>query len=50
MTIETILTLNSIMLGFGAVAICVLMGLLIRSEYKLAKYNESWFFKHKGGK
>lgn len=50
MTIETILTLNSITLGVGVIAICVFMGLLIRSEYKLAKYNESWFFKNKGGK
>lgn len=50
MTIETILTLNSIALGVGVIAICVLMGLLIRSERKLAKYNESWFFKRKGGK
>lgn len=47
MTIETILILNSIALGLGVVAICVLMGLLIRSEYKLAKHNESWFFRRK---
>lgn len=50
MKIETILTLNSIMLGIGVLSICVLLGLLIRSEYKLAKHNESWFFKRKGDK
>ena len=39
MTIEAILILNNIMLYVGAISICVLMGLLIRSEYNLAKHN-----------
>lgn len=47
MSIETVLTLNNIGLGIGVVAIAVLMVLLIRSERKLAKYDESWFFKRK---
>lgn len=50
MTIETVLTINHIMLAVSVIALCILMGLLIRSERKLAKYNESWFFKRKGGK
>lgn len=45
-----ILIINNIALGIGALAICVLMALLMRSEYKLAKHNESWFFKRKGDK
>ena len=48
--IMDILILNTIALSMGVVSIVVLMALLIRSEYKLAKYNESWFFKYKGDK
>ena len=45
-----ILILNTIALSMGVVSIMILMALLIRSEYKLAKYGESWFFKRKGDK
>jgi hypothetical protein len=50
MDIIKVLILNTIALGMGVIMLCVLMALLIRSEYKLAKYNESWVFKPKGGK
>ena len=50
MTIETLLIINNVMLGIGVISMGVLFGLLVRSEYKLAKHNESWFFKRKGGK
>ena len=48
--IETILTLNNLVLGIGAISLLALAGLLVRSEYKLAKYGESWIFNRKGGK
>lgn len=47
MNITTILVLNSVMLCLAVVALSVLMVLLIRSEKKLAKHGESWFFKRK---
>ncbi len=45
MDITTILVLNSVMLCVAVAALSVLMVLLIRSEKKLAKHGESWFFK-----
>lgn len=55
MDIKTVLLLvNSIGLFIATVLLCVLIFLLRRSERKLAKYGESWFFKtknaRKGGK
>lgn len=50
MTIETLLILNSIALGIGVISMLALFVLLMRSERKLSKYGESWFFKRKGGK
>lgn len=47
MNITTILVLNSVVLFVAVVALSVLMALLIRSEKKLAKHGESWFFKRK---
>lgn len=47
MEITTILVLNSVMLCVAVAALSVLMVLLIRSEKKLAKHGESWFFKKK---
>jgi hypothetical protein len=46
----TLLILNTIALAIGVLSLFTLMALLIRSEYKLAKYGESWFFKQKGDK
>lgn len=45
MDIITLLLLNNIGLIIAVVVASVLMFLLIRSEKKLAKYGESWFFK-----
>lgn len=42
-----VLILNNIALTIGVVSIVVLFALLVRSEYKLAKHNESWFFKQR---
>lgn len=47
MDIKTLLVLNNIGLIIAVVALSVLMVLLIRSEKKLAKHGESWFFKKK---
>lgn len=47
MDIRTVLILNNVGLVIAIVARSVLLGLLIRSERKLAKYDESWFFKRK---
>ena len=47
MDIRTILILNNVGFIVAIVAMSVLLGLLIRSEKKLAKYGESWFFKRK---
>ena len=47
MDIKTLLVLNNIGLIIAVVALSVLMALFIRSEKKLAKYGESWFFKKK---
>lgn len=47
MNITTVLVLNSVMLCVAVAALSVLMALLIRSEKKLAKHGESWFFKKK---
>lgn len=47
MKVTTILVLNSVMLCVAVAALSVLMILLIRSERKLAKHGESWFFKKK---
>ncbi len=47
MGIETALILSTVGLAVGVVAITVLLGLLIRSEEKLAKHGESWFFRKK---
>lgn len=47
MDIKTLLVLNNIGLIIAVVALSVLMALLIRSEKKLAKRGESWFFKKK---
>lgn len=47
MDITTILVLNSVMLCVAVAALSVLMVLLIRSEKKLARHGESWFFKKK---
>lgn len=42
-----LLIANNIMLAVGVVSIVFLFALLVRSEYKLAKYGESWFFRRK---
>lgn len=47
MDIRAVLILNNVGLVIAIVAMSVLLGLLIRSERKLAKYDESWFFKRK---
>ena len=47
MDIKTLLVLNNIGLIIAVVALSVLMVLLIRSEKKLVKHGESWFFKKK---
>lgn len=47
MDIYTVLILNNIGFIIAIVAMTVLLVLLIRSEKKLAKYDESWLFKRK---
>lgn len=42
---KRLLMLNTIGLGLAIISIIILFILLMRSEKKLAKYDESWAFK-----
>lgn len=46
----TILTVNIIAFTLAVIAILFLGFLLLRSERKLAKWDESWVFRKRGGK